>query len=135
MYLGMEVILGMSKVQVLSNDALPEAPSSPGLTRHRAFEDDGLKVLHSCAEPGTVSGWHNHGDYEVYGYVVSGTARLETGPGGRDSFSADAGDFFTVPPHTVHRELNSSDTDDLEVLLVLRGTGPTVYNVEDPAPA
>jgi quercetin dioxygenase-like cupin family protein len=132
---GMEVISSMSKVQVLSNDALPEAPSSPGLTRHRAFAKDGLKVLHSCAEPGTVSGWHNHGDYEIYGYVISGTARLETGPGGKDVFSADAGDFFTIPPHTVHREINPSPAEDLEVLLVLRGSGPTVFNVKGPTPA
>jgi uncharacterized RmlC-like cupin family protein len=125
----------MSKVEVLSDNALAEAPSSPGLTRHLAFEKDGLKVLHSCADPATVSGWHNHGNYEVYAYVVSGTAHIETGPGGGDIFSADAGDFFAIPPQTVHREINPSPSEDLEVLLVLRGTGPTVFNVEGPAPA
>ncbi len=125
----------MSKLQALQKDALTEGASSPGLTRHLAFKDEGLQVLRSCVDPGTVSGWHHHGDYTVYGYVVSGTVRLEGGPGGRDAISVDAGGFLYVPPHTVHREINPSSTEGGEVILFLQGTGPTVVNVEGPAPA
>jgi quercetin dioxygenase-like cupin family protein len=125
----------MSRVQVLRKEALPEGASSPGIVRHRAFEGDGLVVLRSRAEPGTVSGWHNHGDYWVYGYIVAGTARFESGPGGRDAASVGPGDFFAVPPHTVHRESNPSPTESLEVILFLRGTGATVLNVEGREPA
>ena len=124
----------MAKIQILEQGALPKGASSPGITRHRAFEGEGLKVLHSHADPDTVSGWHNHGDYYVYGYVVSGTARFESGPGGTDAVSAGTGDFFAVPPHTVHREINPSSTKDQEVILFLQGTGPTVSNVEGPDP-
>ena len=125
----------MSTIQVLQKDALAEGASSPGITRNRAFEGKSVQVLRSRADPGTVSGWHNHGDHTVYGYVVSGTARLESGSGGRDAVTLGAGDFFTVPPHTIHRESNPSPTEELEVILFLKGTGPTVYNVEGPNPA
>ncbi|HBY93297.1 MAG: cupin domain-containing protein [Ardenticatenaceae bacterium] len=120
----------MSKLQAVQKDALTEAASSPGITRDLAFKGEGLVVLRSRVDPGTVSGWHHHGDYTVYGYVVSGTARLESGPGGRDAITVGPGGFFSVPPHTVHREMNPSATEGGEVILFLQGTGPTVVNVE-----
>jgi quercetin dioxygenase-like cupin family protein len=36
-------------------------------------------VVRSRVDPGVVSGWHHHGDYGIYGYVVSGSARFEDG--------------------------------------------------------
>ena len=65
----------MSKIQALKSEALSESSASPGITRHMAFRDKGSIVLRSQAKPGTISGWHHHGDHEVYGYVVSGTVR------------------------------------------------------------
>jgi quercetin dioxygenase-like cupin family protein len=131
----MEGSSNMAKIQALHKDSLLEGASSPGITRHRAFEGEGLLILRSRAQPGAVSGWHNHGDYAVYGYIVTGTARFESGPGGKDAVVVGPGDFFAVPPHTVHREINPSPSEDLEVILFLRGTGPTVLNVEGPEPA
>lgn len=121
----------MSKVQALYQDALSEGSPSPGITRHVAFKGEGFQILRARVKPGTVSGWHRHEDYEVYGYVVSGSARFESGPGGKDVISLGPGDFFYVPPHTVHREANPSP-DEEEVILFLRGTGPMVVNVEGP---
>jgi mannose-6-phosphate isomerase-like protein (cupin superfamily) len=47
---------------------------------------------------------------------------------------ARAGDFFVVPPHTVHREGNPGSEE--QVLVRVRvGSGPTVINVERPDPA
>jgi len=60
-------------------------------------------VVRSRVEPSVVSGWHHHGDYDIYGYLVSGAARFENGPGGRDAISVGPGDFIHVPPRTVHR--------------------------------
>jgi uncharacterized RmlC-like cupin family protein len=124
----------MAKVQVVHKDALPTASASPGIVRNLAFNGDGCVVLRSRADPGAASGWHNHGDYNVYGYVVSGSGRIESGPGGRISVSLASGDFLSVPPHTVHRETNASSTEPLEVILFLRGTGSTVFNEEGPEP-
>jgi quercetin dioxygenase-like cupin family protein len=122
----------MSEIQVLRSGALPEGAPTPGITRQRAFEGEGVTIVRSRANPGVASGWHSHGDYYVYGYVVSGTALLESGPAGRNQVSAGAGDFIAVPPHTVHRKINPSATEKLEVILFLRGAGPMVFNEEGP---
>jgi quercetin dioxygenase-like cupin family protein len=125
----------MSKIQAVQREALILGALSPGMTRHLAFKGEGVLILRSKVEPGRVSGWHHHGDYTVYGYVVAGTARFESGPGGRDVISVEPGGFFSVPPYTVHREINPSSSEAGEVILFLRGTGMMVVNVADPDPA
>jgi uncharacterized RmlC-like cupin family protein len=121
----------MSKIQALKREALSESSTSPGITRHLAFKDEGSKVLRSQTEPGTVSGWHHHGDYEVYGYVVSGSVRLENGSDKENAISIGPGDFLHVPPHTVHREINPSSDEANDIILFLRGNGPLVVNVDN----
>ena|SRR5215204_2532766 len=125
----------MAKIRGLQKHTLPEAPGSPGITRHLAFQGEGFLVVHAGTDPGVVSGWHHHGDYDVYGHVVSGSVRFESGPGGRDAIWVDPGDFFHVPPRTVHRDVNPSGSKGQEVILFLRGSGPMVVNVEGPDPA
>ena len=125
----------MAKIRALRKDALSEAPASPGISRHLAFRGEGFMVVRSRVDPGVVSGWHHHGDYGIYGYVVSGSARFEDGPGGRDATSVGPGDFFHVPPRTVHRDVNPSETEAQEVILFFRGSGPMVVNVDGPEPA
>jgi len=125
----------MSKLRALQKDALTESASSPGITRHLALEGERVLVVRSRVDPGVVSGWHHHGDHAVYGYVVSGTARLEGGPGGKDVITVGPGGFLYVPPYTVHREINPSSTEGGEVILFLAGAGAMVVNVEGPDPA
>jgi len=122
----------MSKIQALKSEALSESSASPGLTRHLAFKDESSMVLRSQAEPGTISGWHHHGDHEVYGYVVSGTVRLENGSEKENVISIGPGDFLHVPPHTIHREINPSSNEENDVILFLRGSGELVVNVDSP---
>lgn len=122
----------MSKIEALPAESLSETPSTPGLTRHLAFKDENHLVIRSRAEPGTVSGWHHHGDHEVYGYVVSGTTRFENAADEKDAITVGPGDFFHVSPHTVHRESNPSPDEAGEVILFLYGSGPLVVNVNDP---
>jgi uncharacterized RmlC-like cupin family protein len=92
-------------------------------------------IVRACTEPGVRSGWHHHGDYDVYGYLVSGVVRFEEGPGEADAVSVGPGDFFHVPARTVHRDVNPSASDGQEAILFLRGTGPMVVNVDGPMPA
>lgn len=122
----------MSKLQMLNAENLSETPASPGIVRHLAFKDEGTKVLRAQTEPDTVSGWHHHGNYEVYGYVVSGTARFENGSEEKNTISVESGNFFHVPPHTIHREINPSATEDNDVILFLHGDGDLVFNVDSP---
>jgi uncharacterized RmlC-like cupin family protein len=125
----------MGEIRALDKHSLSEGQSSPGIARQLAFNTGGLLVVRSRVDPGSISGWHHHGDYEVYGYIVSGIARFESGPGGKDAISVGSGDFFSVPPRTVHRDVNPSPTESQEVILFLRGKGAMVINVEGPDPA
>ncbi len=122
----------MPNLEAAQKDSLREGAASPGMTRHLAFEEDGVQVLRSRVEPGTTSGWHHHGDHDVFGYVVSGTARFEGGSDGKDAISVGPGSFFHVPPHTVHREPNPSTDEGGEMILFLRGSGPMVVNPDSP---
>lgn len=124
----------MDRFTALGKDALPEGPGSPGVVRDVAFKGDDVTVLRSRLEPDTMSGWHHHGEYAAYGYIVSGSSRFDSGPGGRDTSSLEAGDFFFVPPFTIHRDGNPSPSEPQEVILFLRGSGPLVTNVDAPEP-
>lgn len=83
-------------------------------------------------EPGAVSGWHHHGDHETTLYVVQGTMRLESGPGGEHVVEASAGDFLRVPAGAVHRESNPGEAVSRAVI-VRCGTGTPTTNVDGPA--
>jgi uncharacterized RmlC-like cupin family protein len=109
----------MSKIKALRSDALAEAPSTPGITRNLAFKGEGRVVLRVRTTPGIISGWHHHGDHGVYGYVVSGSARFESGPEGKDAVAVGPGDFSHVPPNTVRREVNPSAEEGQEMVLFL----------------
>jgi len=123
----------MSSVKVLKAETLSEATSNQGFTRHIAFKGDGFLVVRARGEPGSISGWHHHGDYDVYGCLVSGSGRFEGNTGREeDSVSLRKGDFFHVPPHTLHREINPSSKEGNECILFLRGTGPMVFDLDDP---
>ncbi len=125
----------MTTLQSRQKDALVEAPGTPGIVREIAFTGDDARVIRARVEPGIVSGWHHHGDNDVYGYVVSGSIRFEGGPGGTDMIAVGQGDFFHVPARAVHRDVNPSAIEGHEVILFLRGSGPVVVNVDGPDPA
>src|SRR5438093_6367133 len=79
--------------------------------------------------PGLVSGAHHHGEAESSIYMISGHARFVTGSG---TFDAGPGDFVFVPPHAVHVEANTSDTETVR-MVVSRTTQETlVFNVDMP---
>ena len=81
--------------------------------------------------PGDSSGWHHHGDYGTYVYVISGQLRLEFGEGGKQSSVAKAGEVAFIPKDTVHRESNPSAEEQL-LFGVRVGQGAPVFNVDGP---
>jgi uncharacterized RmlC-like cupin family protein len=118
-------------IRVVPNGALETGPLTSGMARGQAFVSDNLWVGNVHTSPGAISGWHHHGEHTTYGYVVSGKARFEFGPRGAESADVGAGDFFMVPPKTVHRESNPASEESAAVLVRI-GAGPTVINVEGP---
>jgi uncharacterized RmlC-like cupin family protein len=115
-------------VRKVAADALTPGHPTPGMTREQAIVLDDLWSGRVRTEAGATSGWHHHGDHDTVLYVVRGALRVETASG---VVQGDPGDFVHVPAHTVHRESNPT-TETAEVVLVRRGTGPVVVNVDGP---
>lgn len=119
------------KVRVIKAEDLEAGPPTPGMDRRQAQIADNVVMVEVRTDPGVTSGWHHHGEHTTYGFIVSGRARVEFGPGGREVLDGEAGGVFMVPPHTIHREGNPGDED--QFLLAMRiGSGPIVVNVDGP---
>jgi len=82
-------------------------------------------------DPAAFSGWHHHGEYDTYVYVISGRVSVESGPQGRDRVDAGADDFLYIPRGTVHREGNPDELP-AHAVVVRVGSGQQVFNVEGP---
>jgi uncharacterized RmlC-like cupin family protein len=106
---------------------------TPGMVREQALATDEMWAGFVTTDAGMMSGWHHHGDHETAIYVLSGTMRMEFGPGGGETLEARPGDFLYVPPHAVHRESNPSAEAGTAVV-VRGGTGEVVVNVDGPPP-
>jgi uncharacterized RmlC-like cupin family protein len=107
-------------------------PSTPGMERQEAFATDRLWSGVARTEPGMVSGWHHHGEYETTIYVLTGSLRMEFGPDGSATLEAGPGDFVYVPKGAVHRESNPS-AEPADIVVVRAGQGESTINVDGPA--
>lgn len=126
----------MSTVRVIRAGEMPTAASTtPGMDRHEAFVEEGVWTGTVRTEPGVLTGWHKHADYDTYIYVVAGEARVEFGPGGRLGEDAGPGDFILIPRGAVHREGTSAGSNGVDAVLVRVGHGELVTNVDGPDPA
>jgi uncharacterized RmlC-like cupin family protein len=104
------------------------------MTREQAIAVDGLWAGLVRTEAHMITGWHHHADYDTSIYVVDSSLRMESGPGGANVVEAGPGDFLYVPKGAIHREGNPSG-EESHVVVVRTGDGPTVVNVEGPAPS
>ncbi|MER7376287.1 cupin domain-containing protein [Streptomyces lanatus] len=102
------------------------------MDRQEAFATRGTWSGHVRTEPGMVSGWHHHGDWESVIYVLTGALRMEFGPDGASTVEAGPGDFIHVPKGAVHRESNPS-AEPADIIVVRAGTGgESTFNVDGP---
>jgi uncharacterized RmlC-like cupin family protein len=106
-------------------------PSTPGMERQEAFATDRMWSGVARTEPGMVSGWHHHGEYETTIYVLTGSLRMEFGPDGSATLEAGPGDFVYVPKGAVHRESNPS-AEPADIVVVRAGRGESTINVDGP---
>lgn len=118
-------------IQRVGKEAFVEGDVTAGMAREAAITlpDMWSGLVHT--EPGVTSGWHHHGDHDSIAYLLSGAAKFEFGPDGTETVEAEAGDFVHIPADVVHREGNPSDAT-ATIVLVRRGTGPVVINVDGP---
>lgn len=116
-------------VRKITAGTLAPGHPTPGMAREEAIVFDDVWSGRVRTEPGATSGWHHHGNHDTVVYVLRGAFRVETAGG---VVQAACGDFVHVPAQTVHRESNPS-AEVAEVVLVRRGTGPVVINLDGPA--
>jgi uncharacterized RmlC-like cupin family protein len=103
------------------------------MARLTAIETAGMWAGIARTEPGSISGWHHHGEPESAIFVLSGALRMEFGPGGSETFDAGPGDFVHVPRGAIHRESNPA-AEHADIVVVRAGGGPSVVNVDGPEP-
>ena len=123
----------VSEIDVIREADLKPGDPTPGIVRRRAFDVGGVLVAQSRVAAGVVSGWHHHGTRTLFGYLVSGRLRFDYGPGGKDSMEVHPGEYFRISPGAIHRDVNPSPTEDLVVVNVILGDGPSLVNVAGPA--
>jgi uncharacterized RmlC-like cupin family protein len=117
-------------VVVTAGERTP-GPATPGMDRQQAVATEGMWSGVVRTEAGMVSGWHHHGEFETVIYVLSGSLRMEFGPGGSDAVQAGPGDFVYVPRGAVHREGNPS-AEPADIVVVRAGRGESTVNLGGP---
>ncbi len=114
----------------------PLTGQTPGMERLTAIDEDiGSKNLWAgvaTMEPGARSGAHHHGECESVIYVLSGRIRLRFGEKLEETAEAGAGDFIFVPPNVVHQEINLSDSEGIDSIVVRDSQENVVINVDMP---
>jgi uncharacterized RmlC-like cupin family protein len=118
-------------IEVVTPADRTEGPSTPGMDRQQAFAGEGLWAGFVRTDAGMVSGWHHHGDHESVIYVLTGSLRMESGPGGQEVVEARPGDFIRVPRGVVHREGNPT-TQPADIVVFRTGRGESTVNVAGP---
>lgn len=126
----------MASIRVIHRDdtRIPPNPT-PGMDRREAFTGDGAWAGTVRTEPGVMTGWHVHADYDSYIHVNAGQARFEFGPGGGLGVDAGPGDYVLIPRGLIHREGSADGSNGFEAVLVRVGHGSLVTNVDGPEPA
>jgi len=127
-------------VRVIPGGSLdPNTAQTPGMDRKAAINAArvgaqkiwaGTVTIHANAKTGA----HHHGELESVIYVVRGRARMRWGEALEFVAEAGPGDFIYVPPFVPHQEINASDSEALECVLVRSDNEAVVVNL-DIAPA
>ena len=111
-------------IRVIAADQLdPNTAQTPGMNRAAAidFARAGAQKLWAgtvSIHAGAKTGAHHHGPLESVIYVVRGKARMRWGDKLEFTAEAGAGSFIFVPPYVPHQEINASDDETLECVLV-----------------
>ena len=123
-------------VRVIPGDQLdPNTAQTPGMNRAAAINFArvgaqkiwaGTVHIHANAKTGA----HHHGALESVIYVLKGRARMRWGDALEYVAEAGPGDFIYVPPFVPHQEINASDNEPLECVMVRSGGEAVVVNLD-----
>ncbi|TME21684.1 MAG: cupin domain-containing protein [Chloroflexi bacterium] len=82
--------------------------------------------------PGLISAVHHHGEAESGIYIISGDAKFYAGEQLDHAHEAHAGDFVWVPPHLVHVEMNTSQTEPVRMVVARSTQASLTFNLPTP---
>ena len=125
-------------VRVVTSDRLDfDTAQTSGMTRAAAINRASAgseKLWAGTVEihPNAKTGAHHHGPLESVIYVVKGKARMRWGDQLEFIAEAEPGDFIYVPPYVPHQEINASEDESLECVLVRSDQEPVVVNLDIP---
>jgi uncharacterized RmlC-like cupin family protein len=127
----------MSDVRVVRVAELSEQTSQTrGMHRLAAIDakagSRNLWVGFVTLDPGARSGPHHHGDCESVICMTSGRMQLRYGDRLEKAVEAGPGDYVYVPPRVVHQEINLSDSEAIESIVVRDSQENVVVNVDVP---
>lgn len=127
-------------VKVIPGDSLdPNTAQTPGMNRAAAINLARVGAQKIWAgtvniHAGAKTGVHHHGALESVIYVLKGRARMRWGEKLEFVAEAGPGDFIFVPPYVPHQEINASDEETLECVLVRSDNEAVVVNIEGVQP-
>ena len=113
-----------AEIVITHPDELEVEISSGAMTRLAGVSEmltgsTGIHLAIATVPPGRCSTAHYHTNCESAIYVVSGRGLFLSGAELEREQAISVGDFIFVPPDSNHQPVNTSDTDDL-VLIVAR---------------
>ena len=122
---------------VHANELDANVPQTQGMSRAAAinFARVGAEKIWAGTVkilPNAKTGAHHHGPVESVIYVVKGKARMRWGEKLEFTAEAGPGDFIWVPPFVPHQEINASESEELECVLLRSGQEPVVVNLDIP---
>jgi uncharacterized RmlC-like cupin family protein len=126
----------MSKLRVVRASELSEGTAqTPGMHRRAAVDggigSEDLWVGVVTVEPGARTGAHHHGDVDSVVCVTQGRLTIRYGESLEQSAEAGAGDFIYIPARVVHQEVNLSDSEGIDSIVIRSGDN-VVVNVDMP---
>ena len=120
---------------VRHNQLDPRTPQTPGMHREAAISRASAGAQKIWAgtvtiQPRAQTGAHHHGHLESVIYVLRGRARMRWGDPLEFASEAGPGDFIFVPPHVPHQEINASQDEPLNCVVVRSDQEPVVVNLD-----
>lgn len=125
---------GVRVIPANSLEPVGGAHTTPGMDRSAAinFARVGAQKLWAGTvhiHAGAKTGAHHHGHLESVIYVLKGRARMRWGESLEYTAEAGPGDFIFVPPYVPHQEINASDEEKLECVLMRSDSEAVAINL------
>ena len=125
-----------AECKVIKSGELEVEISSGSMTRLAGVSQglvgaEGIHLAVATIPPACASSPHHHVNCESAIYVTKGNGTFLTGPKLETALSIKAGDFIYVPQGSLHKPVNDSLTEPLE-LIVARNTPVEIVEEYDP---